>query len=304
MKTKATNVINLKVISFDNGEEIGKVEDVVYDVYENKVKAILLDKGGWFSDAKIVFLNDVKSIGEDAVMLPNKDVIRKASEVDQEKISNVAKDKEYLTKTKVITENGNELGHVTDIFFDTQTGNVEDFELSGGTFENMKSGKKFIKVSDIIKIGKDATIVKSYTEDMIEDQSQKQGMQGMMNQAKDKFSEAKSQVQKPENQEKVKSKFNEIKENVKDAAQNIKDKAQESAGQAKDKAQDMKEKNQENMKEDLAGKYATRNILSENDEVILQRGDMVTHETIQKLEKRNLLSKLIGNVSEKPLKLM
>lgn len=174
---KGKEVIGLKVISINDGKQIGKVEDLIYDPKENKLKAFLIDEGALFKDAKLILREDVKSIGHDAVIIESKEKIIKASKVSH-LISNIARGNEYLTKTKIVTENGNDLGNVSDVFFDLKTGKVLALEVSQG-IKNIQSGKKRVRVSDILTVGKDVTIVKSYTEEEFKDQAKKGGIMGV-----------------------------------------------------------------------------------------------------------------------------
>jgi uncharacterized protein YrrD len=218
MNTKGQNVIGLKIITLDNGKEVDSVKDIIYDPKLNQVRALLIDSGGWFSDAKILMMNDVNSIGDDAVIIESQTKIKKASEIE-DRVSSIAKDGTYLTKTKVITEDGKELGSISDIFFDTSTGEVQEFEVSQGLIENVKSGKKRFRIHDIITVGEDATVVSQYTEEMVNEQGQHGGVQGAaktgIEKAKDVLGNAK---------EKATDLAEKATENVQDAAQTAKEK--------------------------------------------------------------------------------
>ncbi len=119
---------------------------------------------------------DIKSIGKDAVIVESSDVLKRASDI-KSRASYIAKENKYLTKTKIITEDGVELGNVTDVYFDDKTGNVADLEVSQGTLHNIKSGKKRVKVEDVLTVGEDATIVKGYIEENMKEQAQNEGIQ-------------------------------------------------------------------------------------------------------------------------------
>ena len=110
------------------------------------------------------------------------DVVRPASEISSE-ISNIATDGDYLSKTKVVTEDGVELGQVSDILFDSQTGDVVEFEISQGAVENIKSGRKTIPTRHVITIGQDAMIVDDAAEVVIDTQKKQRGATGQVNKA-------------------------------------------------------------------------------------------------------------------------
>jgi uncharacterized protein YrrD len=316
MIIKGTNIIGHKIITIDNGQEIGKVNDIIYDPTVNKITAFLVDKGGIFSDAKIILMDSIQSIGEDAVLVPSSDVIKKVSDINQEKISNIANGDNYLTKTKVVTENGKEIGSINDLYFNSDNGNVEEFQVSDGLIQNIKSGTRRVKVTDIVTIGKDATIVKGYTEEKIEQQGQNNGAQGMINdlsqktnevidRAKEKSSELKenmqdkienlrSNVQNENNQQRVKEGFNDFTQTAKEKFEQVKENVQ-------NQSQQTVEELKQNRKEEVIGQYVKTNILADNDEILAMQGEMITHELINKAEKKGLLDKILNNSSKTPL---
>lgn len=193
MLIKGKDVIGLKIISVEEGKHIGEVEDIIFDPKSNEVKALLADKGGLFSDAKVILLEDTKSIGRDAVIVDSDKFLKKASEVEKP-ISNIAKENQYLTKTKVITEEGTDLGSISDLYFDAQTGDVDYFEVSQGTFQNIKSGTKKVKISDIVTVGEDAIVVRGYVEEQFQKQATERGIQGSFNKGKQNVQEQSQQT--------------------------------------------------------------------------------------------------------------
>lgn len=227
MIVKGTQVIGLPVMTLKTGQKIEDVDDVIYDSQENKVKALLVDKGGWFSDAKVILIDSIQNIGKDAVIVQDENAIKKASDVG-EKVSHIAKDDTYLTKTKIITDIGTDLGHVTDIFFDDKTGIVTDLEVSEGFIKNMQSGKKKVKVSDIETIGEQATIVKAYTEEKFEQQANQQGVQGAIQGAKN---------QAPNILDQAKQKVSELGQKTKERTQELTQKAQQKTEEVKQSPQ-------------------------------------------------------------------
>ena len=312
MLTKATHVIGLPIITIAQGKRVDKVEDIIYDPHQNRVKALLIDKGGWFAEAKIVLIHDATSIGEDAVMIEDQDKIKTASEV-KDGVAAIAKEENYLTQTKVVAENGKELGKVSDIYFDTNTGEVEEFEVSQGLFKNVQSGKKKFKVSEIVTVGEDTTIVKSYTEAQFEDQAQHHGVQGAVNKTREKATseETKHKVsgfmedardRLHDLGDRARNKVNEVKESprTRETVDALKTKAEKAKSMAADKTEEGKRRLVEERKKGAVGQYLTVNILSPDDEVIARRGDLVTNDLIRKAESLHMLDKVLNNTSPEP----
>lgn len=322
MLIKGNDVLDLKVISINEGKYIENVDDLIYDPRTHKVRALLVDKGGWFSKAKVILFEDIKTIGKDAIIIESESQLKTADEVG-ERIATISKSDTFLTKTKIITETGTELGSVSDIYFDQKTGDVIDLEVSQGGLKDLQSGKKRVKVSDIITIGEDATIVKGYAEAVIAQQAQQQGLQGALNkgvsQAKQAYEGAKDLPNDPQMNTKVDTtktqvsdfveaanqKILEINERIKQKANDTQPKVQQKAGtvvsQVKQKAEETRETMEYKKKEDAAGKYLKVNILSPKDELIAKRGEMVTHSIIKKAENFGVLDKVLNNTTAEPI---
>jgi len=277
MLIKGSNVIGLKVIAVREGEVIEDVDDLIFSPKDHQVKALLVKTKGLISDAKVVLLKDIKSIGRDAVIVESRDVLKKASDVS-EPVSSISRDGEFLTKTKIITETGNDLGTVSDIYFDPMGGTVEELEVSGGGLEDFRSGKKRVKITDVITVGRDATIVRGYAEERVEEQAQKGGVQGAVRRGfgnlqeevsqflgfgEEKIREISKKVQdeaqevreNPKVQEAVKSarqKIIQAKEDVEHEIQKARVKTEEKKPEIEEKAKNLKEKSVkvgENVKE-------------------------------------------------------
>lgn len=323
---KGKDVIGLQIVTLEKGKILGNVNEIIFDPQNNQVKALLVDAGGWFTNARIILYEDVNKIGKDAVIVESENIIKNASEV-QERITRILKGDNYLTTNKVVTEDGAEIGNVSDIFFDEPSGKVLELEVSQGTAENIKSGKKRVKVSDIIKVGEDVTIVRGYVEEDFEKQAEGHGLQGVSNtigekapglidQAKQKLSDIGDDVEEKgkDLSDKTQSKLKEVQEDpeTKEKLSEIRSKANSTKGTLEEKAIEIKDsinkKVQEGKKKvitqskkDVVGKYLTTNILSKTDKVLAKRGDVITNELIAQAEENDMLDKLITNATVEPV---
>jgi uncharacterized protein YrrD len=185
MIIKGKDVIGLNVITIDTGTIIETVDDIAYDPTDHRIVALLVDSGGLFSSAKAIHMDDVRNIGEDAVIVHDASVIKSLKELS-DSVRSISSSNKHLVKTKVVTVDGKELGRVTDIYFDSASGYAETMEVSQGGLKTITEGKKSIKPSDIVTIGADATIVSAYTEVALEAQGEEGGLTGALNDAKEK----------------------------------------------------------------------------------------------------------------------
>jgi uncharacterized protein YrrD len=304
MLIKGKDILGLKVITLERGKIIEDVNDLVYDSHTNRVHAFVVDKGGWFSDAKIVLFSDVKSIGRDAIIVQNETAIQRASNT-QKDLSSIKSDDTHITRTKIITQEGNELGKVEDILFESDTGEVKQLIVSQG-LKDLHSGKKVINVSDIITLGEDATIVRTAAEADVKEQAQHQGLQGAINKAKDlpsnpdthnavesakeSGSDFLSTAEQKLDQinEKIRTKINEVQNSPQ--TQNLKQ-------QVSEKSTKIKEKAENDRIQSVLGKYLTTNLLAPDDTLLAAPGDIITHQLIEEARKYNLLNTIFDNAS-------
>jgi len=300
---KGTEVIGLKVITLEKGQNINVVHELVYDPQDHEVKALIVDEGGWFSDAKVILFEDIEKIGKDVIIVSSDQVVKKASDV-QKRITRIVKADNFLTEDKIITEDGTELGQVSDIYFDSTTGKVIELEVSQG-LKNFKSGKKRVKIADIIKVGKDATIVRAYVEDDLEQQAQKQGVQGAVNSARQQAPSVIDQVKAKAQEvgQLAQDKVREVKDlpKTKELLQTVKDKTSQLTDTTKQKVQETKEKTDQDKRKNALGKYVTINILSANDQILAKRGDMITNAVLSSAEGEGMLEQVYSNISSEPL---
>lgn len=186
--TSARSIIGTKVMNKTTAEDIGEVKDVVFNPTTGRIEALILDEGGWFSDAKILPFSDVFFAGEDRVIIETNSAIKKGGEVTS-RISSLVQENEYIKNSSVITEHGKKLGKVIDILFDRATGKVEQVEVSEGFFSSIMSGTKTVNLRDIESVG-DTLIVRDVTEVKLDEQAKHQGISGAYHQGQKATGEA------------------------------------------------------------------------------------------------------------------
>ncbi|MEJ7654211.1 MAG: PRC-barrel domain-containing protein [Chloroflexia bacterium] len=166
---KGKELTGLPVMTFAEGEQIGKVKDILFDPEQNRVVALLVDEGGWFSSAKVVPWQNVKTVGVDSVIVPDKSAVVKVD--DDPYIKRIMENDNILAGTKVMTEDGRDLGTIGDMLMDDSTGEVVGYEVSGGVFSSTLKGKKFMPAPETISVGKDVAFVPSDVGDQMQAQT-------------------------------------------------------------------------------------------------------------------------------------
>lgn len=165
---KGSDLIGKPVIAFGTGVQLEKVHDLVFDQNSNQLLALVVDDGGWFSSARVLPLQNIQTIGNDAVIVPSEASILAAEQVPS--VQRILERNNILKGTKIMTTDGRDLGTLADLYFDEKTGAVEGYEASGGVFADAYSGRSFVPATQTLKIGEDVAFVPPEVADMMEEQ--------------------------------------------------------------------------------------------------------------------------------------
>jgi uncharacterized protein YrrD len=166
---KGSDVIGIPVMAQDTDQPLDPVQDVIFDPKINRLLGFVVDKGGWFSEAMIVFWEEVQLIGPDVIQLSSVESV--ISAVYAPPVKQIMEHENILNHAKVITTDGHELGKLVDVYFDAQTGQIEGYEVSGGLVTDLLSGRSFMPVSLVVEVNQDVALVKSEAADIIKAQT-------------------------------------------------------------------------------------------------------------------------------------
>jgi uncharacterized protein YrrD len=151
------SVLNGKsVISLNDGEEIGKVIDLL--IHETNVSGLVIDKNGWLNHHLFVPLADIEKVGLDALMIKdvNKLPIYDKKQFPYHSLYNGSR--RIAGKTLMSIE-GEKLGLVEDVYFDEILGNIVGYEVTDGFFSDIKEGKRVLETSSPLIIGEDVLLI-------------------------------------------------------------------------------------------------------------------------------------------------
>jgi len=159
-------MIGRPVVAYDSGEEFRTIVDLIFDQESNQLLGFLVDEGGWFSNALVLPLTNVRAIGADAVIVASREAIAPAEKFPA--IQSVLERDNVLKGTRIMTIDGRDLGKMIDLYFD-DNGAIEGYEVSGGIFADAYSGRSFVPAPDTLKIGEDIAFVPSETADLMQE---------------------------------------------------------------------------------------------------------------------------------------
>src|SRR6476646_8987187 len=112
MERRGTDLVGKPVITFDSGRRLAQVKDLLVDPERNQVLALLIDPGAVFTSARVIPFGHIKSIGENAIIVPKRDVVYNVSRIPELK---KVFDGRTIKGMRVYSENGDRLGSVGDM---------------------------------------------------------------------------------------------------------------------------------------------------------------------------------------------
>ncbi len=165
---KGSDLLGKVIVTYDTGEKIERVQDLIFDETSNRLLGLLVSEGGLLRQARVVPFSKLQAIGPNAVIVPSKSAVTTARSVPE--IRAILKRNNILRGTRIFTVNGRDLGTIIDLYFDDQTGAIEGYEVSGGLFADAYSGRSFVPASHALKIGEDVAFVPVETAELMQEQ--------------------------------------------------------------------------------------------------------------------------------------
>ena len=108
-----------KVISRTSAEELGTLAHIVVDVKRRQIVSLVVGKG---RKALLIAWEQVSGFGPDAIMIADDTALQEPRD-DGEQAA--ADGKLELIGKRALSDSGNDLGNVTDVVFDPDTGAIQ-----------------------------------------------------------------------------------------------------------------------------------------------------------------------------------
>lgn len=124
MSDSFTAVSGRRVVSQTSAEDLGDVSHVVIDATRRSVASLIVGKG---RKALVLDWDQVRGLGPDAVMVADESALHEPRD-DHEKAA--AGGKLELIGTRALNDIGTELGELSDVRFDPETGLIDSFILA------------------------------------------------------------------------------------------------------------------------------------------------------------------------------
>ena len=285
---KSIEIIGLPVISITEGRELGMSKTLLIDSKNGTIAAITIEDEDWYRGVKLLPYSSVIAIGEDAVTVTNSENILTLEDAGDYEAMMDANIK--IIGTKAITKSGTIQGKVVEIYVG-ENGKIEKCEIEA------RDGSLSEITSDQISIfGKQVTVIDSDLEKKTELIAPK-APAGAVEAPKAEEKPAEEPKAEPKQEAKpaepkaapAPAPKAEPKQEAKPAPKAEAPKADPSIQMA-DKA------TEERHRRILLGKTVTRKITTDSGVVLVNEGDTVTEEVLQKVKIANKFIDLSMNV--------
>jgi uncharacterized protein YrrD len=164
---QAKTLLGRAIVSQADGKIVGHVRDIVFDHDTNEALSLVTAEKDLFGliDAVVVPWRFVRAVANDVVMVESANAAMKLH--DDPRSHGVVQRETVLSGTKILSDKGEILGTLADMYIDVTNGNVVGYVVSGGFLSDTLRGKKFIPAPPGLEIGKDAAIARPTAEAQI-----------------------------------------------------------------------------------------------------------------------------------------
>ncbi|KAB8332160.1 hypothetical protein SD80_021960 [Scytonema tolypothrichoides VB-61278] len=289
---KGSDLIGKVVITYDTGEQIERVQDLIFDQDSHQLLGLLVDEGGLFRATRLIPFTSIQTIGPNAVVVPSKKAVVKLRAVPE--IKAIMKRNNVLRATRIFTVNGRDLGTMVDLYFDEETGSVEGYEVSGGLFADAYSGRSFVPAPQTLKIGEDVAFVPVETAELM--QEQVGGIKGAVQAAGDSL-QVTTAIAGKKFQEATQTATEKLQETTEAVGKRLQDVNQATVASITNAIIDPGAQ-----KAFVIGKVADQNVIAADGTLLIMQGETVTFLIAHSAERLGVLDQLYratgGSVAE------
>ncbi|WP_028129297.1 PRC-barrel domain-containing protein [Selenomonas sp. AE3005] len=304
---KSVEILGLPIISITEGRELGVSKTLLIDAKNGTVAAITIEDADWYRGVKLIPYESVIAIGDDAVTITNSEnILTLDAAGDYETLLD---ENIRIIDTKAITKSGTIQGKVTELYIGDD-GKIEKCEITAPDGTTSDIGTDQISI-----FGKQVTVIDPNGEKKndVTPKAEPAPVQAAAPapeapKAEEKSEEPKAEAPAPKAEEPKKeeaSKAEEVKPEPKaepkkeapKAAPAPKAEPKKEAPKADAAKQAAADKaSEERHRRFLLGKKAARDIKMDNGIVIVEAGQDITEEVLQKAKLANKFIELSMNV--------
>lgn len=150
-RAQGERAFDKEIVNQATGEKQGSVSKLIFDENTRSIVALLV--GSMIDRERVVRWASVESVGEVIVIGGEAELTTLG---DDPEVADLHKKGHKITGTDIVSEEGEKIGTVGDLFVN-ERGEVVGYEVSRGMISDLR-GRKFLPIENIRAAGKDAII--------------------------------------------------------------------------------------------------------------------------------------------------
>ncbi len=158
---KGSALMGKVIVTYDTGEQIGTVADLLFDLGNNQLLSVIISENEGLPSSPVVRLDHVQALGADAVIIASRAQVQPLDTMPESHLR-LQRDLRRVPLL-VFTTDGRALGTLVDVYVDEHTGAVQGYEVSGGAFAAESFGISFVPSSQDVRVGTSVVMVPAET---------------------------------------------------------------------------------------------------------------------------------------------
>ena len=290
---KSVEILGLPIISITEGRELGMSKTLLIDAKKGTVAAITIEDEDWYRGVKLIPYESVIAIGDDAVTVTNSENILKLDDAGD--YETLLDENIRVIGTKAITKTGTIQGKISELYIG-EDGKIETCEITApdGTTSDIASDQISIFGKEVTVI--DPTAEKKNNPVTAPAPSAPKVEAPAAPKAEAPAAPAAPKAEAPKAPEPAAVKPKAPKDAAPAAKPEPKKEAPKAAPSDADKQAAADKATEERHRRFLLGKKAARTIKMDNGIVIVEAGQDITEEVLQKAKLANKFIELSMNV--------
>ncbi len=298
---KSQQIIGLPIISISDGNEVGKVKNIVLNADKGTIDYFVVDSGIQVLSTRVIPTVNVLGIGEYAMTVLNPEAINDISKIPA--AIDLLQKNITVKGTKVLTKKGSLIGETGDIFVDVESGcGIVGIEYIADITQKRI---RIIPRSSVITFGKNLLVVEdNVQEKLIDDPSDLSDTFSPENEKKntygDTVNDSEFTIVEPihNTSENNTSGFEQTVEVA--AANNIVEQEEQEEKETELKENVVQERSsaaelfEERQRQYLRGRKSTK-IISDSQGIIIREGETITDQVIDRAKNSGKLVELVMN---------
>jgi len=150
------DLIGLAIVDVRDGKKLGNADELVISPDDGKLLGFIMKSGGLFSSEEVIVeIEDVRSIGADAITVDG-DEVAHTLEASAEAFREARGGGRSLVGRKVVTQGGTLGGQVSDVVINEEQRRVTALLIGGGMLEQGDA----LPADRIVSVGPDLIVIR------------------------------------------------------------------------------------------------------------------------------------------------